>query len=611
MGQGLPKAVTSVVCKRINSTSFRIGFAEMNGWRPSMEDAHVIFPEETWGFFGVFDGHGGDQCSAFIAKRINEELVANGAPEDDAGLIALALRLDQEFLDSQTPSGSTGTFVIVKTPSQPGGQYKLRVGNIGDSRVILGHADGTIFKGPGTDFGLTTDHKPDLGSERERIERCGGTVQDVMGVSRVNGDLAVSRAFGDSQHKLTGGPSQEDHPVSASPELDHFECGPTDFLLLVCDGISEGSFPNPEVVKLAAEKLKPNADGFVDIAKACAAVCHEALRCGSKDNLSCMIVLLGGGELPGPTMELLPGPFEAPKHAGYRKAYTAMSDHASLSLAQTLELRYSMVQKELQAEDEDGADDGEKKERTPEILGSSVSDLRAELQFFTTGPPADLAPGSEERVAWFNDWLEEKARSEGAGAEGEGGGEGDGSAMSRDQLLDMLHNHPRLLAMAESQGLLNSREAADAGAEQSCRSVRVAPYAELRPAVESHQALKWDDRLAEVCGTEGVVIRDDETDGTSQVRFPPPLGFKAWLPTNMLHEFSRNRSVKIASVEDLRPAVEAHAALKWDERLASAGGQEGLVLHDDETDGTSQVRFPSLGFTAWFPTSTVTDLDEE
>ena len=34
-------------------------------------------------------------------------------------------------------------------------------------------------------------------------------VQTIMGVPRVNGDLAVSRAFGDSQHKQTGGPKQD------------------------------------------------------------------------------------------------------------------------------------------------------------------------------------------------------------------------------------------------------------------------------------------------------------------------------------------------------------------------------------------------------------------
>ena len=34
-------------------------------------------------------------------------------------------------------------------------------------------------------------------------------VQTIMGVARVNGDLAVSRAFGDAQHKQTGGPAQD------------------------------------------------------------------------------------------------------------------------------------------------------------------------------------------------------------------------------------------------------------------------------------------------------------------------------------------------------------------------------------------------------------------
>ncbi|CAK9055041.1 Protein phosphatase 2C (PP2C) [Durusdinium trenchii] len=335
MGQGLPKAVTSVAVKRVGGTAFRVGFAEMNGWRPSMEDAHVIYAQDTWGFFGVFDGHGGDQCSGFIARRIHEELAQSGMPDDDEAVIALALRLDKEFLDSNQPSGSTGTFVIVKAPTTPGGNYHLRVGNIGDSRVLLGRADGSIYPGPGTDSGLTTDHKPDLPSERQRIERTGGNVQEVMGVARVNGDLAVSRAFGDAQHKTTGGPKPEDHPVCAAPELMEFECGPTDFLMLVCDGISEGSFPNEAVVRLAAEKLK--AEGPVDPAQAAIAVCHEAIKCGSKDNLSCMVVLLGGGEVPGEGVEFVPGPFEAPENAAFRKAYAAMAEHAGMSLPQALE----------------------------------------------------------------------------------------------------------------------------------------------------------------------------------------------------------------------------------------------------------------------------------
>ena len=92
-----------------------------------MEDAHVIYAQDTWGFFGVFDGLGGDQCSGFIAKRISEELAQSGMPQDDAAVTALALSLDKEFLDSNQPSGSTGTFVIVKAPSTPGGGTFLKL----------------------------------------------------------------------------------------------------------------------------------------------------------------------------------------------------------------------------------------------------------------------------------------------------------------------------------------------------------------------------------------------------------------------------------------------------------------------------------------------------
>lgn len=605
MGQGLNKPVTSVVVKRVSGPSFRVGFAEMNGWRPSMEDAHVIESRESWGFFGVFDGHGGDQCSAYIARRLTEEL-ADGPPQDDAAVTALALRLDKEFLESGQPSGSTGTFVIVKPPATPGGKYLLRVGNVGDSRVLLSRADGSLVEGSGTDGGLTTDHKPDHPNERARIERTGGNVQEVMGVSRVNGDLAVSRAFGDSQHKQTGGPGQEDRPVSAAPELCQLECSPSDFIMLVCDGISEGTFPNREVVKLAAEHMRAHSDP----GSAAVAVCREALKCGSKDNLSCMIVLLGGGQLQGAEKELVPGPFDAPDNVAFKKAYTAMAEHASLSLAQAVELRYDNSRKELQrlqqvqatsalvaAAQAEGGDADKDKAPSAENAEASVAALKSELNAFGDGPDESLQ--GEERTHWFSNWLSERCRNDPAD-EGEGG-DGPG-AMTRDQLIDMLNSDPRLLAMAESQGLISP-----ATAER--RSVKVAPFQELRPAVESHPALKWDDRLADVCGQEGMVLRDDDSDGTSQVKFPPPLGFKAWLPTCVLIDIDPKRTVRVAPVEELRTAVEEHRALKWDERLECVGGQEGVIVRQDHTDGTCRVRFPPpLGFTAWFPASTLTEI---
>lgn len=48
---------------------------------------------------------------------------------------------------------------------------------------------------------LTRDHHPDRDDERSRVESAGGYVLEWAGVSRVNGELAVSRALGDVPFK--------------------------------------------------------------------------------------------------------------------------------------------------------------------------------------------------------------------------------------------------------------------------------------------------------------------------------------------------------------------------------------------------------------------------
>ena len=157
--------------------------------------------------------------------------------------------------------------------------------------------------------------------ERARIERCGGTVEQAMGgVYRVNGDLAVSRGFGDAEYKKTGGPGPEDRPVTADPEMGHFECAASDFLLIVCDGVSEGNFSNAEVCEHAAKVLKETGG---DAAKAAEAVVFRALEAESKDNISCMIVLLGGENRPREFQkEFHPGCLIGADDANFRKADT-------------------------------------------------------------------------------------------------------------------------------------------------------------------------------------------------------------------------------------------------------------------------------------------------
>lgn len=574
MGQGLRKPVKSIVVKRHPGKLFRVGFAEMNGWRASMEDAHIVFAQETWGFFGVFDGHGGSQCSSFVAKRMTEE-IAKGAPEDDAAMRSLVMQLDKEFLDTNQPSGSTGTFAIIH-PDSADGRFRLRVGNVGDSRVLLGRADGTIVEGPGTDGGLTTDHKPDHPDERARIERTGGTVEFVQGVPRVNGDLAVSRAFGDEQHKKSG-PTLAEQPVSADPEFTDITCDSSDFLMLVCDGISEGNFPNKEVVQLAAEELRRGGER-PDPGAAATAICHMALEKGSMDNLSCMIVLFGGGEIPGPEKALLPGQFlpDTP----FKNAYAAMAEHVGLSLAEAIEMRYDLVKKQIA----DAAANGDASSTDATARDASLSELGEEIAAFGDGPPETMPSASAERIQWFNTWIQEHCSND------------------EEDPMQSIQMTPQLLEMARSRGLIPEPESEAAEA----REVRVGPAELVRQAIEGTPALKWGPGIEALCGTQGHLCREDASDSTAEVAFNgEDKRIKAWLPLSTLTDVM----TEVCALDELRPAVEAHSALKWHDRLADTCGKSGIVLKVD-SDGTSNVRFRSLnGMEVWLPSECLSEAE--
>jgi len=118
----LPCEPSPLMIRRVDDIAFRVGFGARVG--DGLEDSVVICAQPTWGFFGVFGGHGGDQ-SRFITTRIEQELVKSGMPEmpkDNAAVTALALRLDEEFSKKFLGSNPsvidvTGTFVIVKAPS--------------------------------------------------------------------------------------------------------------------------------------------------------------------------------------------------------------------------------------------------------------------------------------------------------------------------------------------------------------------------------------------------------------------------------------------------------------------------------------------------------------
>lgn len=75
-------------------------------------------------------------------------------------------------------------------------------GNVGDSRAIA------VVNG--TTMALSMDHKPTDLEERRRITAAGGWIES----NRVNGNLALSRAFGDFNFKMNSSRSPEEQIIT-------------------------------------------------------------------------------------------------------------------------------------------------------------------------------------------------------------------------------------------------------------------------------------------------------------------------------------------------------------------------------------------------------------
>lgn len=386
MGIPLPKPVLTHIQERDGNEIFRCGSSCVNGYRDSMEDAHLVYLEKTWGFFGVFDGHINDQCSMYLEgawrQALDREKNNNNIPMTDPYMKKMALKIDEEWLASDRDGGSTGTFFLAQKKNK---QVHLQVGNVGDSRVVA------CINGKCQP--LTEDHKPCNEEERRRIEACGGRVEN----NRVDGSLAVSRAFGDRDYKRSAVDAIK-QKVIALPDVTHAEAtfGSGDFVALCCDGVFEGNFSNEEVISFIQEKLATSND-LTEIA---AKVCEEAIVRGSRDNISCVIVQFANGlDYSGePHLNLVPGAFDCPSSANFRKVYEMMAKKGHSTIGAVLEKRYDIL-------------------LAKKASNSLSRDEEDELNGFNEGPQPGAA--GAERTAYFTQFFENlKSSSNPSGFDG-------------------------------------------------------------------------------------------------------------------------------------------------------------------------------------------------
>ncbi|CAK9154265.1 unnamed protein product [Ilex paraguariensis] len=236
-----------------------------------MEDYHVAefvqIEEHELGLFAIYDGHLGDGVPAYLQKHLFANILKEGEFwADPRKSISKAYeRTDEAILSHSSNLGRGGSTAV--TAILINGR-RLWVANVGDSRAVLSRGGQAIQ--------MSTDHEPN--TERRIIENKGGFVSNLPGdVARVNGQLAVSRAFGDKSLKLhlQSDPDVQDINV----DLD------IDILILASDGLWK-VMTNQEAVDIARRVRNPQ--------KAAKQLTAEALKRDSKDDISCVVVRFRG-----------------------------------------------------------------------------------------------------------------------------------------------------------------------------------------------------------------------------------------------------------------------------------------------------------------------------
>lgn len=283
----------------------------IRGERQYMEDEYFIGDDGR--FAAVFDGHGGAAISRYLrqnfyaavqaalptsasAEAIAQDESLNSASADDLAIASAVCaafeKIDNEVQDISHWSfqGSTGLAVVIHTNID--GTRTIISGNVGDSRAILGRRK--------TAIDLTRDHKPNDEVERSRIVDLGGTVDwcgqvdrrgqpvEHTGVYRINGNLALSRSIGDRSERPW---------VTSEVEikLQKIEDDVDSFVVLATDGLWD-VMSSQEVVSYVHQMLESTPTKYQNelrrnIAKA---VTEEALRRGSSDNVTVLLIWLHG-----------------------------------------------------------------------------------------------------------------------------------------------------------------------------------------------------------------------------------------------------------------------------------------------------------------------------
>ena len=303
----------------------------MQGWRKRMEDAHITDISQgkssELDVFGVFDGHGGKEISQFVTNHFTKELIINknyingdlktgiketfikmdeimqtneskkkkkkyarkSKEQDDlqnkneppnsqmAIISQLIGQKDPEIDDIAMRTGCTGCVCVIDE-----GNKKMYFANAGDSRVVLCKNGNAIP--------MSTDHKPELEEEKDRIYKADGWITD----GRVKGNLNLTRGLGDLDYKQNKNLKPEVQIITSNPDIliDDFS-NDVDFIIIGCDGIWD-CLTNQQACDFVKNRLnnKGKLSKIIEemMDSICAKDLYNATGLGC-DNMTCMIII--------------------------------------------------------------------------------------------------------------------------------------------------------------------------------------------------------------------------------------------------------------------------------------------------------------------------------
>ncbi|CAK9154833.1 unnamed protein product [Ilex paraguariensis] len=233
----------------------------------AMEDCLVSefkhVDDNDLGLFAIFDGHMGHDVANYLKLHLFENILKEHDfwLDTESAIRRAYQKTDKDILEQSFHLGKGGSTAV--TAILINGQ-KLVVANVGDSRAVI------CKKGVAKQ--LSVDHEPS--KEKHMIESKGGFVSNLPGdVPRVDGQLAVARAFGDKSLKR--------HLSSEPDVIMEMVNDDVEFIILASDGLWK-VMSNQEAV----DSIR-NAKDAQSAAKR---LTEEAVLRKSRDDISCIVV---------------------------------------------------------------------------------------------------------------------------------------------------------------------------------------------------------------------------------------------------------------------------------------------------------------------------------